>query len=115
MNQKTKDTVYFISAMLVLFAAVTYYFNPNIARYIMVPGVVGLGIVVFMSPYPGKSLRGKRLFNMQVFAVLLMAVSACLMFMMMNQWVVPLLIAGILILYSSVLLPKELEKENKEK
>ena len=115
MNQNTKNIVYPISALLILLAAVIYYFLPDVARYVMIVGVIGLAAVTFTSPYPGKSIRGKRLFNMQVFAVILMAVSAVLMYMMMNQWVVPLLLSAILIFYSSILLPKELEKENKEK
>jgi len=114
MNRKTKDLLYQLSAILILLAAILYYFMPEIARYVMVLGVAGFGAFTFTSPYPGKSLRGKRLFNIQIFAVVLMVISAYLMFIMMNEWVIPLLISGLLILYCSLLLPKELQKENKE-
>ncbi|MDR1810553.1 MAG: hypothetical protein LBR34_09175 [Prevotella sp.] len=114
MNQRTKDILYPVSAMLILAAAVIYYFFPDAAGYIMVAGVAGFAAVTFTSPYPGKSLRGKRLFNIQVFAVLLMFVSAYLMYEQMNQWVITLLLAAVFTLYSSALIPGELEKEKKD-
>jgi phosphatidylserine synthase len=114
MTQQTKNILYPVSAILILAAAVIYYFLPAVAGYIMVAGVAGFAAVTFTSPYPGKSLRGKRLFNIQVFAVLLMFVSAYLMYEKINQWVITLLLAALFTLYSSVLIPRELEKE-KEK
>ena len=115
MDQKTKNILYPVSAILILAAALGYFSFPAVAGYVMIVGVLGVAIVTFTSPYPGESLRGKRLFNIQVFAVLLMAISASLMFLMISQWVVSLLLAGILTLYCSILLPKELEKEEKNK
>ncbi|GAB6012498.1 hypothetical protein [Viscerimonas tarda] len=114
MNQKTKDILYPVSAIAILVAAVVYAFAPDVAGYIMIAGVAGFTFVTLTSPYPGKSIRGKRLFNIQLLAILLMIVSAALMFEKINQWVVTLLLAGIFTLYCSALLPKELEKENKE-
>jgi phosphatidylserine synthase len=114
MNLQTKNILYRVSAVLILVAAIVYYFLSDMAGYIMVAGVAGFTAVTFSSPYPGKSLRGKRLFNIQVFAVLLMVVSAYLMHEKMNQWVITLLLAALFTLYSSVLISKELEKEEKK-
>jgi hypothetical protein len=113
-NNKSKDFIFKLSAILILIAAVAYMFNPLVASYIMVAGVVGFTITTFMTPYPGKSIRGKRLYNIQVFGIVFMVMATYLMFVRMNEWVVPMLIAGILISYSSILLPKVYDKEEKD-
>ncbi|NDW18017.1 hypothetical protein D0T53_03685 [Dysgonomonas sp. 216] len=115
MNPKLKNVLYQLSAIVILLAAVLYNSFPQIAPYAMGVGVAGFGAITFTSPYPGDSLRGRRLFNMQIFAVLFMIISTYLMFVNRNEWIVPLLISGILILYSSIFIGRELEKEKKEK
>ncbi|MBK5719667.1 hypothetical protein JGH11_02150 [Dysgonomonas sp. Marseille-P4677] len=114
-SHKLKNTFFQISAILILLAAIVYYFDTTIAKYIMVVGVAGFAATTFTTPYPGKSLRGKRLFNIQIFAVLLMAVSSFLMFKNMSEWVVTLLIAAILTLYATVALSMAYKKEQEEK
>lgn len=111
MNQKTKNLIFQLSAILILFAAIFYWFNPEIAKYVMIIGVVGYGVTTFMNRYKGDNLRGKRLFNIQLLSVVLMAVSAYLMFAGINGWVVTLLIAGVLTLYFTLVFSK-IEKEN---
>lgn len=116
-NQKLKNILFQISAILILVAATLYYFEPNIAKYIMMVGVAGYAAITFTTPYPGKDIRGKRLFNIQILAVLLMAVSTYLMYIDMNAWFLALFISALLTLYCSIILPrtykKELEKEQK--
>lgn len=118
-KEKTKNIIFQISAILILVAATLFNFLPHIAPYIMVAGVAGYGAVIFTTGYPGKSLRGKRLFNFQILAVVLMAVSNYLMFMNMGEWIYALLAAAILTLYCAIMLPrvykKEQEEEEKEK
>jgi len=114
-NNKIKDHVYKLSAILILIAAVCFSFNPLAAKYTMIIGVIGFTITTFMTPYPGKSIRGKRLHNMHIFGVVFIVMSAYLMFEEMNEWVIPMLIAAVLIIYSSLLLPKIYEKEKTEK
>jgi len=106
MIDKNRETIFQISAMLILFAAVLYLFRPEIARYVMIVGVLGYTVTTFLSRYKGKSLRAKRLFNIQVFAVLMMIAATYLMFVYINEWVVLLLISGILTLYCSIMLPR---------
>lgn len=113
-SPKTKTIFFQVSAILILVAAAVYYISPLVAKYVMVAGVAGFAAVTFTSPYPGKSLRGKRLFNIQILAVLLMVVSAFLMFKEMSAWVVTLLIAAVLTLYSSVILSQTYKKEQED-
>jgi phosphatidylglycerophosphate synthase len=113
MNKQTKNIILPVSALLILAAAAGYFFIPAVAGYLMIAGVAGYAAVTLASPYPGKSLRGKRLFRIQLFAVLLMAASAYLMYEQMNQWVVTLLLSAIFTLYTSVMLPKEWDREDK--
>ena len=99
------------SAILILVAALLYFFHPVVAAWIMVFSVATFIVLLAKNPYPGKSIRGKRLFGFQIFACMLMAVAAFLMFQQRNEWVLAMLIAAVLMLYSSVVMPKELEKD----
>lgn len=112
---KSKDFIFKLSALLILAAAVSYLFNPVFAAYIMAIGVIGFAGVTFTTPYPGKSLRGKRLFSIQIFGIVFMAISTYLMFVRMNEWVISMLIAAFLLLYTTFMLSKEYEKEKKHK
>lgn len=111
---KIKDTVFKISALLILLAAIVYLFNPVVAACTMAVGVIGFGWGIFTSPYPGKSIRGKRLASIRVFGVIAMAIATYLMFEQMNEWVVALLIGAILILYTAIILPHEYAREQRE-
>lgn len=113
-NPKVKNIIFQLSAMLILIAAVLYSFHTTVAKYIMIAGVVGYIITTFTTPYPGKSIRGKRLFNIQIMAVLLMAVSAFLMYIDNSGWVVVLLIAALQTLYCAIILPRVYKKEQEE-
>lgn len=116
MIKSNKNIIFQISAVLILLAAVFYLFKPEIARYIMIVGVIGYTITTFMSRYKGSVLRAKRLFNIQVFAVLMMIAATYLMFVYINEWVVLMLISAILTLYCSVMLPRAIkEDDEKEK
>ena len=106
-----KETVYRISAVLILVSAALYLFLPAIAPWILSLAVLAFSAVTATSPYPGKSIRGKRLFNFQVFSCVFMIVSTFLMFRNNNLWALIMLVGAIFLLYSAIMLPKELEKE----
>lgn len=112
---KYKDFIFKLSALLILVAAISYIFNPVVAAYIMAIGVIGFGVITFKNPYPGKSLRGKRLFTIQIFSIAFMAISTYLMFVQKNEWVVSMLVAAFMLLYTTFMLSREYEKEKKEK
>lgn len=109
--QKTRDLIYQVSAFVIVFATILYSFSVDVAKFALIAGVLGYGLIIFTGKYPGKSVRGKRLYNFQIFAVLFMIVSCVLMYMNMHEWVVTLFISAILTLYSGFMLPKIYKKE----
>lgn len=113
-SDKNKNFIFKASAILILISALTNLFNPTVASYTMIVGVFFYTLTTFMTPYPGKSFRGKRLYNIQIFGVIFMIVSAYLMFVGRNEWVVTMLVAAVLTLYTSYLLPKVYSKEKED-
>ena len=107
-----KNLIFQIAAILILFAAILYYFMPTVAAWIMVFATATFSVMTAKNPYPGKSIRGKRLFGFQICACMLMVVSSYLMFKQHNEWVLAMIVAAFLLFYSSIMIPKELEKEN---
>lgn len=112
MKYNIKSVLYKASALFILIFTVVYSFYPAIAVWGMVVGVSMFSAITLTSPYPGKSIRGKRLFNFQVFACVLLVVATYLMYIRRNEWPVLLLISAIFLFYSSIILQKELEKES---
>lgn len=110
-SDKNKDFIFRTSAILILISTIVNLFNPLVASYTMIVGVLFFTVTTFLSPYPGKNMRGKRLYNIQIFGVAFMIMSAYLMFVGQNEWVVTMLVAAILTLYSAYLLPKVYAKE----
>lgn len=108
---KYKDFVYKASAVLILSAAVLYLFLPFVAAWVMAVSVVVYSITTALSPYPGKSIRGKRLFNFQLISCLLMFTAVYFMFQYNHVWVLAMLAAAIFLLYAAVFIPKELKKD----
>ena len=111
MKYNIKNILYNASAILILIVTIVYSFQPTIAVWGMVVGVSMFSAITVTNPYPGKSVRGKRLFNFQVFACVLMVVAAFLMYKGRNEWPVLLLISAIFLFYSSIVMQKELDKE----
>lgn len=114
MKYNLKDIIYRASALFILIFTIAYSFIPEWSVWGMVVSVSLFSAITLSSPYPGKSKRGKRLFNFQVFACLLMVVSTFLMYKRVNEWPLALLISAIFLLYSAFALEKELKKEEIE-
>lgn len=113
--QKSKDLIFKISGILILVAAIVYSFAPMVAPWLMAFAVSVFSAITATSPYPGKSIRGKRLFNFQILGCVFMVIATYLMFRQRNEWALIMIIGAFLFLYASVVLPKELEKENNAK
>lgn len=105
-----KELFFQISSILLLIGAFGYFYIPSF-KYVLLVGVAGFAATTLTTKYPGKSIRGKRLYNMQVFAAVIMIVSVFLLFTGYNIWILLLSIAAVLILYSSIVIPRELKKE----
>lgn len=118
-DKLVKDIIFKLSAILILASTIVFFFYPPIASYIMAVGIVGYTVSMFTTPYPGKSIRGKRLYNMHVFGLMFMIVAAYLMFNNKTEWVMMILISAFLIGYSTIVQHKvyadELEKEKNDK
>ena len=111
MKYNIKSLLYKASAILILLSTVVYSFHTASAVWVMIVGVSLFSSITLTTPYPGKSIRGKRLFNFQVFACVLLVVSTYLMHIGRNEWPVLLFISAIFLFYSSIVLQKELDKE----
>lgn len=111
MKYNIKSFLYKASALLILLFTILYSFQPAVAVWGMVVGVSLFSAITLTTPYPGKSIRGKRLFNFQVFACALLVAATFMMYKGRNEWPVLLLISAIFLFYSSIVLQKELDKE----
>lgn len=100
-----------MSGILILFSAILYMFSPEIAPWIMSISVLIFSLITMTNPYPGKSIRGKRLFNFQVFSCLLMIAATYLMFRNRNEWALVMILGAFFMLYAVIAIPKELDKE----
>lgn len=109
--RKMKDIIYRLSGLLILFSALLYLFEPLVAPWIMAVAVVIFTVLTLTTPYPGKSIRGKRLFNFQVIACLLLVIGTYLMYKQSNEWALFMIIGALLLLYSATMMPKILESE----
>ncbi|WP_298649871.1 hypothetical protein [uncultured Proteiniphilum sp.] len=106
-----KNVLFRVSGILILLSAVLYLFIPAVAPWIMAFAVGVFSVITFTHPYPGKSIRGKRLFNFQLFSCILMIVATYLMFRGRTEWVLAMMAGAIFLLYAAVVIPRELEKE----
>lgn len=108
---RVKDVLFRISGILILLSAALYLFIPAAAAWIMALSVMIFTAITLTNPYPGKSIRGKRLFNFQLFACIFMIVATYLMFRERNEWVLAMVAGAIFLLYAVIMIPRELEKE----
>ncbi len=110
----TKDILLRISGIVILIAAILYLFTPVVAPWMMAVAVALFSVVTVINPYPGKSIRGKRLFNFQLFACVLMIVATYLMFRQRSEWPLVMICGAIFLLYAAIVIPRELEKETEQ-
>ena len=110
-SQKTKIYLYQLSAIIVLLSAIFFSENPALAPYTLGIGALGVTIGTLMNPYKGKSIRGKRLFNIQVFGALFMVAASVFMFFKLKYWVMCLLIGAFLTLYAGIMIPRVQKSE----
>lgn len=112
--RNVKEYIYRISAVSILFSALLYLFLPALSPWIMLVSVLLFGAATALSPYPGKSLRGKRLFGFQILSCMCMAVAAYLMLKNNNLWALSMLIGAVFLIYPAFMIPRVLEKEKSE-
>lgn len=108
---KIKEIIFQLSAILILLSSIGYASFPQVAPWVMAFSVATFCVGVALNPYPGKSIRGKRLFGFRIFACMLMVVATYLMFRHRNEWALAMIAGAIFLLYSSIVISKELKKE----
>ena len=110
MNSKLKNYIFYICGSLLLFSAALYITGWSFIPYIYAIASVGVAIVFLLTPYKGSVLRLKRLNIQQAIAALLLPVSAYLMFLNKNEWILCMLISAFLQFYITLVRDYEEKK-----
>jgi len=105
MNQQIRNYFFMFSGILVLAGAVTYITSWIYAPYLFAVGSAGIAISFITTTYKNLGFRRRRLHRVNVLAGVSMVASSTLMFQGRMEWVVFLLIAALLLLYTSFVTP----------
>ncbi len=127
---RVQTVIYLAGAVLMVVGAGTMVFGWLLAPYVYAVGALGFTSMQMLQRYDGPSFVVRRLRRIMLLSDVLFLVSAVLMFAgqgnplhldaltyvkyVHNNWVVTLLIAAILQLYTSHRIGQELEKEAKK-
>ena len=79
--------------------------------YVFAVGAAGMSVIRLITPYKGKNTRLRRLTLIELLATLMLLFASYLMFQDGNDWIVLLTISAFLQLYTSIVIPREREKE----
>ena len=101
-----------ISYSLVVIATLIYMPSHEIASYVMAVGSAGLLVLHFMERYEGKNLRLQRNNRTRHLVGVLYAVAAYFMFQTGKYWILALMIAVMLELYTISVIDRETKKGN---
>jgi len=106
MNQQIRNYFFMFSGILVLAGAVTYITDWIYAPYLFAFGSAGIAVSFISTPYKNLGFRRRRLHRINVLAGVSMVAASVLMFEKRMEWVVFLLIAALLLLYTSFVTPR---------
>jgi len=109
MNQQTRTTVFYVSAICVLCGAVFNFFQWFFAPYLFAAGAAGVAVCFLTLPVKDMDFRQKRLHRYNIFSGLLMVFASALMFSNRKEWVLCLTVATIFLLYTSFASPSDRE------
>ena len=79
--------------------------------YVFAVGAAGMSVIRLITPYRGKNTRLRRLTLIELLATLMLLFASYLMFQDGNDWIALLTISAFLQLYTSIVIPREREKE----
>ena len=103
-----------MGGILLVIGAALYVTRWVVAPYIYVVGSFMFGAMQMADRYEGSNFVIRRLRRQQVLGALMLMLTGIAMFVCKyNEWIVCLLIACLLELYTAYRLPQELEKEGK--
>jgi len=107
MNQSFRNYLFKVSAVLVFSGAVLYMTRWFYSPYLFAAGAAGITLSFMTEPYQDLDFRLRRLHRINVIAGIAMIVSSVFMFRRQMEWAVFLLIAALLILYTSFAVPRD--------
>ena len=106
--------IYIVGGILLVIGAALYVTRWVVAPYIYVVGSFMFGAMQMADRYEGSNFVIRRLRRQQVLGALMLMLTGIAMFVCKyNEWIVCLLIACLLELYTAFRLPQELEKEGR--
>lgn len=111
MNDKTRNTLFCLSALCVLVASALYITRWIAVPYIFALGAAGIAVCRLTFRYKGNNFRIKRLYRMETFSALLLIAASYFMFKAGNEWILLLTVSAVLQLYTAILIPRLTEKE----
>jgi hypothetical protein len=114
MMKQIQKYIYIVGGILLVIGAALYVTRWVVAPYIYVVGSFMFGAMQMADRYEGSNFVIRRLRRQQVLGALMLMLTGIAMFVCKyNEWIVCLLIACLLELYTAFRLPQELEKEGK--
>ena len=114
MMKQIQKYIYIVGGILLVIGAALYVTRWVVAPYIYVVGSFMFGAMQMADRYEGSNFVIRRLRRQQVLGALMLMLTGIAMFVCKyNEWIVCLLIACFLELYTAFRLPQELEKEGK--
>lgn len=114
MMKQIQKYIYIVGGILLVIGAALYVTRWVVAPYIYVVGSFMFGAMQMADRYEGSNFVIRRLRRQQVLGALILMLTGIAMFVCKyNEWIVCLLIACLLELYTAFRLPQELEKEGK--
>ena len=105
--KKIRTILFVVSACLVLAGAALYLTQWTVAPYLFAVGAAGIAVNYLTTPVGDLDFRGRRLHRFNVMAGFLMVVAYGFQFNGRKEWVICLLIAAILQLYTAFVSPKK--------
>jgi TRAP-type uncharacterized transport system fused permease subunit len=96
-----RNYFFILSGILLLTGAICYLSRWYYAPYIYAFGAAGIALSFMTAQYQGLNVRERRLHRINVIASVLILVSSFFMFRIHTGWVVFLLIAALMLLYTS--------------
>lgn len=110
MNQQVRNTLFMFSAISVLAGAMLYITHWLYTPYIFAIGAAGITVCFLTTSYQNLGFRLRRLHRINIIAGISLIISSFFMFRQQMEWVVFLLIATLLILYTSFISPSDKKK-----
>lgn len=105
--KKIRTILFVASACLVLAGAALYLTQWTVAPYLFAVGAAGIAVNYLTTPVGDLDFRSRRLHRFNVMAGFLMVVASGFQFNGRKEWVICLLIAAILQLYTAFVSPKK--------